>query len=185
MSLCEILFSPREKKKKKRAWGSTKFLHVLTLSEFLLTGMVRVCGTGQGGCVGPTFQSENRCLIFKGLIMHIPLASNRITSHVGAACLWGRGGVLVWIMLSPVQMEKCHSPWIYGSEDSFLRCICQVTTACSCLWTLVPERGKKKPLKMKIFSLSCLSDCSYFSRYVLYTLKHKIPGFAFFSWQRR
>ena len=142
MSLCEILFSPRGKN--KRAWGSTKFLHVLTLSEFLLTGMVRVCGTGQGGCVGPTFQSENRCLIFKGLIMHIPLASNRITSHVGAACLWGRGGVLVWIMLSPVQMEKCHSPWIYGSEDSFLRCICQVTTACSCLWTLVPERGKKK-----------------------------------------
>ena len=53
-------------------------------SEFLLLGRVRVRGMGQGGCVGQTFQSENWCLAFKGLITHIPLASDRIISHVGA-----------------------------------------------------------------------------------------------------
>lgn len=43
---------------------------------------------GRGGCVGKTFQSEKWCLTFKGLITHIPLASNRITSHVGAVCVF-------------------------------------------------------------------------------------------------
>lgn len=49
-----------------------------------------MCGTGQGGYVRKTFQSENGCLAFKGLTVHIPLASNRIASHTGAACLLGK-----------------------------------------------------------------------------------------------
>ena len=112
-------------------------------SEFLLLGRVRVRGMGQGGCVGQTFQSENWCLAFKGLITHIPLASNRIISHVGAVCLQGRGGVVIWIVLLAVQMEKCHSPWVYGPSDSFLNCIRQSTAACNTfqLWS---QRWKNK-----------------------------------------
>lgn len=50
---------------------------------------------GRGGCVGKTFQSEKWCLTFKGLITHIPLASNRITSHVGVVCVF-REEKMVW-----------------------------------------------------------------------------------------
>lgn len=57
--------------------------------------MVRMCGIGQVGCVGKTFQSENWCFTFKGLITHIPLASNRITSHVGAVCVFREE--VVWL----------------------------------------------------------------------------------------
>lgn len=73
----------------KKMWWSTKFLLVLTLHECLLMGMVGMCGIGRGGCVGKTFQSENGWLTLKGLITHIPLASNRTTSHVGAVCVFG------------------------------------------------------------------------------------------------
>lgn len=74
-----------------KMWWSTKFSLVLTLCQFLFMVMVRMCGIGwEGGegCVGKTFQSEKWCLTFKGLITHIPLASNRITSHVGAVCVF-------------------------------------------------------------------------------------------------
>lgn len=53
---------------------------------------------GQGSCVGKTFQSENCHLPFKGLIIHTPLASNRITSRVGAVC--GFREEVVWLYKS-------------------------------------------------------------------------------------
>lgn len=81
-------------KKKNHGW-STKFLLILTLYEFLLLVIVRMCGIGWGGCVSQTFQSENWCLIFKGLLTHIPLAAKRITSHVGAVCVFREG--VVWL----------------------------------------------------------------------------------------
>lgn len=75
-------------------------------SEFLLLGRVRVCGMGQGGCVGQTFKVRTDALHSKGLSL-TSLASNRIISHIReAVCLQGRGGVVIWIVLSSVQMEE-------------------------------------------------------------------------------
>lgn len=151
--LTVILFSP---------WGGGKNAVVYKVFSCFNTQSIPLYGDGEnvwdwpgrGGCVGKTFQSEKWCLTFKGLIAHIPLASNRITSHVGAACVFREE--VVWFY------DSCchHCRWRNATLQEFmalmtLSCITYVyvnSQLCADAFEHVSTRKKNKICS--VFSLS-------------------------------
>lgn len=118
---------------------------------------------GQGSCVGKTFQSENWQLPFKGLIIHTPLASNRITSHVGAVC--GFGEEVVWLYKSCCHQCRWRNATVHESV------VLMIFSCIMCVYVNSQEYAN-------VFEL--LSQSTFFSRYLSYTSDHKFLGISLF-----
>lgn len=171
---------------KKRMWWSTKFSLVLTLRQFFFMVMVRMCGTGrEGGGGGLCRQDlpkwETMPSFQRAYHAHPTCQQQDHISRGGCLCLRRRGGVALWLMLSPPQMEKCHSLRVYGSNDSVLHLVCLYwfTTVCWCFWTLVSTRKKKSQDKYFLTFLSF--KVQFFSRNLHYALKHLPWYFSFLA----
>lgn len=127
--------------------------------------VVRMCGVGWGSCVEKTFQSENWHLPFKGLITHTPLASNRITSHVGAVC--GFREEVVWLYKSCCHQYRWRNATVH---ESVVIMIFFVYHVCLC------ELNKCMPMSLN----SCPKVHFSPPRYLPCTSEHKFLGISLF-----